>query len=534
MTKRAALYARVSYYDRQGENLDGQLQMCREYAEKCGYEVVAELTEDDRGASGAKFELPALDKALTLAEQGRVDVLVTREMDRFARGLAKQFIKEREFQTAGVDVEYALEAYDDTPEGQLTKHVRAIIAEYEREKINERMTRGRYRAARKGNVMVARAPFGRRVVIEERDGKPVRTLRPDPTETEWIRKMFRWYVYGDGDTSPLSYRAIARRLTTEGAPTPTDLGHNPTRKKIGTSAWLPQAVQKILTNRVHMGEWIYHTAEGDIVVPVEPVIDRDLFDRAQRRRAAARETSPRNTKYDYLLRGHVQCAECGYRMRATTHRPTRGNKTYTYRYYRCPRSVKRDREPRQCDTVVFSTDKTDAAVWEELKRLLTDPERLQAAFEHSQGAGAVQQLETQLAQANQNIEDSKDRLDRLLDLYLDGHHTLEVIRSRQQKIEATIARQERERDKIVAQLEDATGRLAQMQSVQEFAHQFKARLATADEIFQRRRWIVDVLDVTARLGVTDEVKMAHLEVEGIHLSALSLERVVRAKKKKAS
>jgi site-specific DNA recombinase len=49
---RAVTYARVSGADRgrDGRNLAGQAEMCREYAQAKGYSVVAELAEDDRGA----------------------------------------------------------------------------------------------------------------------------------------------------------------------------------------------------------------------------------------------------------------------------------------------------------------------------------------------------------------------------------------------------------------------------------------------------------------------------------------------------
>ena len=48
--KRAVLYARVSSDDtgKNGRNLKGQLDMCREYAQENGQMIVAELAEDDR------------------------------------------------------------------------------------------------------------------------------------------------------------------------------------------------------------------------------------------------------------------------------------------------------------------------------------------------------------------------------------------------------------------------------------------------------------------------------------------------------
>ncbi len=166
MIKRAALYARVSGNDMAktgGENLTDQLRNCREYAEGRGYTVIGELAEDDRGASGASFDLPQLSKALELARTGQYDVLVVRELDRLSRDLAKQLIVEQELGRAGVTIEYVLYDSSDTPEGRLNKNLRAMLAEYEREKIKQRMVRGRYRRARQGKpILHGRVPFGYR------------------------------------------------------------------------------------------------------------------------------------------------------------------------------------------------------------------------------------------------------------------------------------------------------------------------------------------------------------------------------------
>ena len=140
MTKRAVLYARVSSDDRgkDGRNLAGQLEMCREHAQSNGYQIVAELAEDDRGASGASLDLEKLNQAIEMARAGGFDILVVREIDRFARSLAKQLIIEQELAQAGVRIEYVLGEYPDTPEGSLMKNVKASVAEYERLKIIER------------------------------------------------------------------------------------------------------------------------------------------------------------------------------------------------------------------------------------------------------------------------------------------------------------------------------------------------------------------------------------------------------------
>jgi site-specific DNA recombinase len=133
--KRAILYARASYGDRDtdGRNLASQLEMARNYAWQKGYTTVGGMAEDDKGASGASFELPKLREVLAMAEAGDFDVLILREIDRLSRSLAKQLVVEEALRRAGAEIDYVLGDYPDMPEGRLNKPLRATIAEYERE-----------------------------------------------------------------------------------------------------------------------------------------------------------------------------------------------------------------------------------------------------------------------------------------------------------------------------------------------------------------------------------------------------------------
>jgi site-specific DNA recombinase len=224
--KRAVLYARVSGDDRGKDrrNLAGQLEMAREYSRRKGYVVVAEISEDDKGASGASFELAGLSHVLAMAEAGNFDVLVPREIDRLSRSLAKQLIVEEELRRAGVQIEYVLADYDATPEGDLMKNVRAVVAEYERLKINERMVRGRQQKVKAGNVMVfQRPPFGYR--LGEVDGRSALVVHEPEAQT--VRLIFLWYTEGDEAGEPMSLADIVRELTAMGTLTCSNsrLGH---------------------------------------------------------------------------------------------------------------------------------------------------------------------------------------------------------------------------------------------------------------------------------------------------------------------
>ena len=133
----AVLYARVSGDDssKENRNLIGQINMCREYATKNGWKVVAELIEDEKGAPGYDLHLAELEKLFDMAANNEFNVLVVREMDRLSRSIVKQMRIEEILGDAGVRIEYVIENYPNTPEGQLLKNIRAVISEYEREKI---------------------------------------------------------------------------------------------------------------------------------------------------------------------------------------------------------------------------------------------------------------------------------------------------------------------------------------------------------------------------------------------------------------
>jgi len=128
MSTRAVLYARISG-DENGEvsKLETQLADCRRFANEKGYTILHEFQEDTY-SSGADLDLPHLNEVLDLARDGAFEVLVCRELDRLARSLAKQLYIEDELKRSGVRIEYALERYDDSPEGRLMKHVKASVA----------------------------------------------------------------------------------------------------------------------------------------------------------------------------------------------------------------------------------------------------------------------------------------------------------------------------------------------------------------------------------------------------------------------
>jgi DNA invertase Pin-like site-specific DNA recombinase len=142
---RAAIYARVSTADQTAEN---QLLELRRYVEARGWTAVEFV---DEGVSGAKDRRPALDTLVRDARRRRFDVLVCWRLDRLGRNLRHLVTLLDDLQALGVAFVSLGEGIDcTTPAGKLQLHILAALAEFERERIRERVMAGLHRARAQG------------------------------------------------------------------------------------------------------------------------------------------------------------------------------------------------------------------------------------------------------------------------------------------------------------------------------------------------------------------------------------------------
>jgi DNA invertase Pin-like site-specific DNA recombinase len=142
---RAAVYARVSTIDQEPEN---QLTELRRYCELRGWSLREYV---DKGVSGSKDRRPALDELLRDAKRRRFDVLVCWRLDRLGRNLRHLILLLDELQALGIGFVTLGEGIDtSTPAGKLQLHILSAIAEFERERIRERVVAGLRRARAAG------------------------------------------------------------------------------------------------------------------------------------------------------------------------------------------------------------------------------------------------------------------------------------------------------------------------------------------------------------------------------------------------
>ena len=515
--RRAILYGRVSGDDRhkEGRNLDGQIKMCREYARAKGYSVVAELTEDDRGASGASFELPQLKRAYDMVKTGECDVFITREVDRLSRNLAKQLIVESELKRYGVDLEYVLGEYPDTPEGNLNKHIRAVIAEFERDKIQERMVRGRNQKVENGHVLVhSTPPYGYAKAIGT-NGKA--TLEIIAAEGRIIKLIYHWYTVGDESGKRLSMQVIAEKLSKLQIPTRLDTekgkgGH----KKQGFGIWNRAMIAKVLHSEVYKGVWHYgknrDRAEW-LEVSVPPIVDIEVWDEVKRICQLNKEESIRNHKYHYLLTGRIRCAHCGYSINGHPMQWRSKNAHGVRIYYRCAASRSAHGRIVQCDLPQFRADQVDAAVWGWLCELLADPQSLQQGIEAygNEHRSLIEGLTERLKVVDDLLNNHRDQLSKLLDLYLlESQFTKEMLVDRETRLRKTITSLEAERHTLNEQIQSKIISNEQMDALRSFAGKVVAGLTELKNNFEARQRIIRELDVRVNLAVEEGLKIIYV------------------------
>lgn len=173
--KRAAIYARVSTLV--GQSPAMQLDVLREFAARCEFEVVAEFV--DHGASGARERRPALDELMDQAGKRAFDVVLVYRFDRFARSVRHLVTALDEFQALGVDfVSYSESLDTSTPIGRAMFSIVGALAELERNIITERSVEGQRRARARGkHVGRPRRPVDEERILElHADGESLRAI----------------------------------------------------------------------------------------------------------------------------------------------------------------------------------------------------------------------------------------------------------------------------------------------------------------------------------------------------------------------
>lgn len=389
---RAAIYIRVSTEEQaiHGYSLASQLEACRKRAKELGATTVLEFS--DEGISGSTLDRPGLEKLRQSVQKGLVDIVIILDPDRFSRKLAHQLLLTEEFEKAGVSFSFINFEWKDSPEGRLFYSIKGAVSEYEREKIKERMIRGKNQKARQGGMPMNFSLFGY-------DYNSETGVRINEKEAEVVRFIFTSFTLND-----MSPAAIAIVLTDFGIPT-----------KKGKTFWHRQVVRQILMNSAYYGEWHYgKNREQQIIIPVPAIISKETWQKAQAYLKESKRLWAKRGKQQYLLTGLITCSDCGMPM-SGVYASNWGNK---YRGYTCRKSQSTNRN-RGCNPAkIINADSLELIVWEKVQKLLRNPDEI--LFEVRKNLPHKNNLEEELERIEKRLQETEKGRESLIEALASG------------------------------------------------------------------------------------------------------------------
>lgn len=246
--------------------------------------------------------------------------------------------------------------------------------------------------------------------------------------------------------------------------------------------------------------------EEQVKVAVPAIISREIWDAAQTTRVNNRSIRRHKDGYHYLLKGHIYCDHCGHRLGGRTSHV--GGKLYAY--YRC--NAYRAELVDECSysSIHYPAATVDEVVWNWIASLLTDPVQLRdglAAFQ-AEKEQHIRPLRTRLTLVQEMLESERAKLNRLLDLYLVGEFSKELLTERRGRLETRIASLEREELDTLAMIEAQTITDEQLMAIQEFGRKVATELNFARSNSEVMCNIINMLNLQVWLSTKDGERFA--------------------------
>ena len=232
--RRVAGYARVSTdHDDQVTSYEAQVDYYTRYiSDHAGWQFVKVYT--DEGITGTSTKHRAgFQQMVTDALDGKIDLIITKSVSRFARNTVDSLTTVRTLKDKGVEVFFEKEGiWTFDAKGELLITIMSSLAQEEARSISENVTWGHRKRFADGKVTV---PYSRFLGYDKgEDG----SLVVNPEQAKLVRSIYGMYLEGH------SIRHIAHTLTDEPA----------TYTAAGNKTWHYQSVRSILTNEKYKGD----------------------------------------------------------------------------------------------------------------------------------------------------------------------------------------------------------------------------------------------------------------------------------------
>lgn len=374
--RRTAGYARVSTdSDEQSTSYEAQVDYYTNFIKgRDDWEFVEVYTDEGITGTNTKHR-QGFKRMIADALSGRIDLIVTKSVSRFARNTVDSLTTVRQLKEKGVEIFFEKEnIWTLDSKGELLITIMSSLAQEESRSISENCTWGQRKRFADGKVTV---PFNRFLGYDRgEDGN----LVVNEEQAVTVKRIYSMFLKG------MTPFGIAGQLTSEGVLSPG-----------GKKRWNAASVRSILSNEKYRGDALLQKSytvdfltkkkkvnEGEIpqyyVKNNHPaIITSDVFEMVQRELARRNQSRGRHSGV-HLFSGRIKCAECGHWYGSKVWHST---DKYRRTIWRCNHKFNHD---EVCKTPHLTDKEIQAFYLSALGKLLTEKDEIIAAFEEAKDA----------------------------------------------------------------------------------------------------------------------------------------------------
>ncbi len=420
--EKAVAYCRFSSDNQRNESIDAQLRAINDYCKNNN--IVLIKTYIDEAQSATNDQRDEFLNMIRDSQDGEFDIVLVHKLDRFARNRYDSAIYKKALRDNGVRLVSVLENLNDSPEAVILESVLEGMNEYYSKNLAREVRKGMNENALKAIANGGTAPLGFNIINQRYEINEI--------EAQSVKLIFQMYCQGCG------YKLIAKTLNEKGYKT-----------KKG-NRFSQNNIYDILRNEKYRGCYVWNKRkskktgnhqykEDKEVVKIEDalprIIDEDTWMLTQSMMDSKLKPR-RNGRYFYLLTGYLVCGECGHSY--VGGKLSRNRDGTFYAHYSCSG---RNKKRAECNNKSIRANLIEDAIL----KVITD-----TFFTKESTDDLIKKIE---AYINENIEDNsnlvkelekkksklENRLNKLLDLYLDGGINQEVLSQRNEDIDKELA-----------------------------------------------------------------------------------------------
>ena len=347
------------------------------------WEFVSVYTDEGISATSTRHR-EGFQEMVADALAGRIDLIVTKSVSRFARNTVDSLTTIRKLKEHGTEVYFEKEnIWSFDSKGELLLTIMSSLAQEESRSISEnvrwgqrkKFSDGRYSLNYKHFLGYDKGPDGTLVINEE--------------QAKIVRRIFGEFLTGH---TPFQ---IAKRLTADGIPTPA-----------GKEKWSYTTVRRVLSNETYMGDKLLqktysidflskdrlknqgqvpqYYVEQDHPAIIPPETFKRVQDELERRKGC-------HATGGSIFSGKIYCGECGQIYGSKV---WHSNDPYRKVVWHCNDKFKNG---RKCETPTLTDDDIKAAFERVLRKLAADKteviENLQEVVSCSEDQAVIRQKE---------------------------------------------------------------------------------------------------------------------------------------------